>query len=90
MSQLLAEQPDGLLPLVHLFRQFLTGEQMDRALLRKQHALCSQCGHRGVFGAGQGIGFAEPHVIEGVLHIQVHTEAAVLVQFAVLLVEVDI
>ena len=63
---------------------------MDDALFGIDEAHGRQLFHRSILGAGQYVGFAELHMIEGELRVEIDAEAAFGIQRAVLLVEVGI
>ena len=50
---------------------------------------CPELVHAGVLRPGQYVRLAEFNIVEGALCVQLHTETALFVQFAILLVEVE-
>ena len=63
---------------------------MDDALFGIDEAHGRQLFHRSVLGAGQHVSFAELHVVEGELRVEIDAEAAFGIQHAVLLAEVGV
>ena len=63
---------------------------MHHTLFGVQHTICPELVHAGVLRPGQYVRLAEFNIVEGALCVQLHTETALFVQFAILLVEVEI